>query len=98
MLTRVFKSGNSMAVCIPKELAFAADVQDVEIERVGDSLVVRPAEGKSLGDLMAVFASFPPEFMAESREFHEQNERDWGADWGNNTVASPEPELPPGRG
>jgi virulence-associated protein VagC len=35
MLTRVFKSGNSMAVRIPKELAFPAEVQDVEIERLG---------------------------------------------------------------
>ncbi|NCP80740.1 MAG: AbrB/MazE/SpoVT family DNA-binding domain-containing protein, partial [Rhodoferax sp.] len=42
MLTRVFKSGNSLAVRIPKELAFADGAQDVEIERVGNTLVLRP--------------------------------------------------------
>ncbi|MDD2808824.1 AbrB/MazE/SpoVT family DNA-binding domain-containing protein [Rhodoferax sp.] len=42
MLTRVFKSGNSLAVRIPKELAFADGAQDVDIERVGNTLVLRP--------------------------------------------------------
>lgn len=26
---------------------------------------------------MEIFASFPKDFMAEGREFHEQKERDW---------------------
>ena len=78
MLTRVFKSGNSMAVRIPKELAFAADVQDVEIERQGSTLVLRPVERESLGDLAQIFAMFSPDFMAGGRELHEQKERDWG--------------------
>ena len=33
MLTRLFRSGNSLAVRIPKELAFADVAQDVEIGR-----------------------------------------------------------------
>lgn len=37
---------------------------------------------KTLGDLMDVFAAFPSTFMAEGREFHEQNERDWGGLFG----------------
>ena len=44
MLTRVFKSGNSLAVRIPKELAFVAGAQDIDIERVGNTLVLRPVE------------------------------------------------------
>jgi antitoxin VapB len=44
MLTRVFKSGNSMVVRIPEELAFAEHIQDVEIERIGNTLVIRPVE------------------------------------------------------
>lgn len=77
MLTRVFKSGNSLAVRIPKELAFVEAGQEIEIEKVGNTLVVRPAEKQKLGDLMEIFASFPKSFMAEGREFHEQKERDW---------------------
>ncbi len=34
MLTRVFKSGNSLAIRIPKELAFMGAAQDVEIEKL----------------------------------------------------------------
>ena len=42
MLTRVFKSGNSLAVRIPKDIQFAGNVQEVDIERHGDTLVIRP--------------------------------------------------------
>lgn len=38
MLTRVFKSGNSLAIRIPKELNFGEAMQDVEIERKGNCL------------------------------------------------------------
>ncbi len=79
MLTRVFKSGNSLALRIPKELAFAEAGQDVEIERVGNTLVMRQVPQETLGDLMDVLASFPVSFMAEGRELNEQKERDWGA-------------------
>lgn len=79
MLTRIFKSGNSLAVRIPKELAITEASQEVEIERVGNTLVVRPVVQETLGDLMEILASFPKSFMAEGREFHEQQERDWGS-------------------
>lgn len=77
MLTRVFKSGNSLAVRIPKELAIAEASQEVEIERVGNTLVVRPVERKTLAGIGDIFAMFSPDFMAEGREFHEEHERDW---------------------
>lgn len=77
MLTRVFKSGNSLAVRIPKELANALASQDVEIEKVGDTLVLRPVVRRKLTGLAEAFAMFTPDFMAEGREFHEQKERDW---------------------
>jgi antitoxin VapB len=77
MLTRVFKSGNSLAVRIPKELAIAEASQEVEIERVGNTLVVRPVTQETLGGVGDIFAMFSPNFMAEGREFHEQGERDW---------------------
>lgn len=77
MLTRVFKSGNSLAVRIPKELAIVEAGQEIEIEQVGNTLVVRPVKKEKLDDLMEIFAMFTPDFMAEGREFHEQKERDW---------------------
>ncbi len=77
MLTRVFKSGNSLAVRIPKELAFADGAQDVDIERVGNTLVLRPVVQETIGDLTPILSMFSPNFMADGREFHEQRERDW---------------------
>lgn len=77
MLTRVFKSGNSLAVRIPKELAFVNGAQDVEVERVGNTLVLRPVVQQAIGDLMPILSMFSASFMAEGREWHEQRERDW---------------------
>lgn len=79
MRTRIFKSGNSLAVRIPKELAFLDPADEVEIERVGSTLVLRAVEHRTLADLPAKFASFSPDFMAGGREFHEQEDRDWRA-------------------
>ncbi|HLF98676.1 MAG TPA: AbrB/MazE/SpoVT family DNA-binding domain-containing protein [Methylococcaceae bacterium] len=77
MLTKVFKSGNSLAIRIPKELAIAEASQEVDIERVGNTLVVRPVAQKTLAGIGEIFAMFSPNFMAEGREFHEEQERDW---------------------
>lgn len=77
MRTRTFKSGNSLAVRIPKELAFLRPAQDVEIERKGDNLIVRPVRRRSMTGVMKAFAGFPPGFMAGGREFHEQADRAW---------------------
>lgn len=77
MLTRIFKSGNSLAVRIPKELNFGEPSQDVEIQRKGDCLVIRPVEHRSLAAAIDAFAAFPEGFMAEGRGLHEQTERAW---------------------
>lgn len=77
MLTRVFKSGNSLAVRIPKELGFVDGAQDVEVERVGNTLVLRRIEQEMIGDLTEILAAFPKSFMAEGREFYPEVERDW---------------------
>ena len=77
MLTRVFKSGNSLAVRIPKELAIAEASQEVEIERVGDTLVMRPVSRETLAGIGRIFALFSPDFMCGGREFHSEGERDW---------------------
>lgn len=75
---------------------------EVEIERVGNTLVLRPVERATLADVPAIFASFSPNFMAGGREFHEQKERDWSGFFGRNateelpskeTTASPEKDC-----
>ena len=78
MLTRVFKSGNSLAVRIPKELAIVGFAQEVEIERVGDTLIVRAVTRPSLAGIGDIFAMFSSNFMADGREFESEWERDWG--------------------
>ena len=42
MLTRVFKSGNSQAVRIPKD--FQLDVEEVEIFARGDELIIKKSK------------------------------------------------------
>jgi antitoxin VapB len=77
MLTNVFEIGNSLAVRIPKELAIVEAGQEIEIEKVGNTLVLHPVVKRKLTGLAEAFAAFPPGFMAEGREFREQKERDW---------------------
>lgn len=78
MITRVFKSGNSLAVRIPKQLASVIAAEEVEIERRGDSLVVTAVQRRTLGGLMRKFATFTPDFMADGREPQLQKPRAWG--------------------
>lgn len=77
MRTRVFKSGNSLAVRIPKELSFGDAPQEVEIERKDEFLIIRAITKSPLTEAIDAFAAFPPGFMADGREFHEQKPRDW---------------------
>jgi antitoxin VapB len=74
-MTRVFKNGNSQAVRIPAELAYERTDIEVEIERVGEELRIRPAR-RSLAGVLERFARFSPDFLAEGRGDQEQAERD----------------------
>jgi antitoxin VapB len=73
--TRVFKNGNSQAVRIPAELAYERSDIEVEIERVGDELRIRPAR-RSLAGVLDKFAKFSPDFMAGGRGDQDQADRD----------------------
>ncbi|ALE55755.1 type II toxin-antitoxin system VapB family antitoxin [Paraburkholderia sp. SIMBA_055] len=75
MLTKVFRNGNSQAVRIPAELAFSSVDMEVEIERVGDELRIRPTR-RPLAGVLKKFSKFSPDFMAEGRGDHEQAERE----------------------
>jgi len=74
-MTRVFKNGNSQAVRIPAELAYERTDVELEIERVGDEIRIRPLR-QSLAGVMEVFARFSPTFLSEDRGDHEQTERE----------------------
>jgi antitoxin VapB len=73
--TRAFKNGNSQAVRIPADLAFERTNIELEIERVGNELRIRPAR-RSLDGVLTKFSRFSQDFMAEGRGDHEQTERD----------------------
>lgn len=73
--TRAFKNGNSQAVRIPADLAYERTDIELEIERAGDEIRIRPAR-RSLAGVLAKFARFSPDFMAEGRGDQEQTERD----------------------
>jgi antitoxin VapB len=73
--TRAFKNGNSQAVRIPADLAYERTDMDLEIVREGDEIRIRPAR-RSLSGVLAKFARFTPDFMAEGRGDQEQVERD----------------------
>lgn len=73
--TRVFKNGNSQAVRIPADLAFERTDIELEIEREGDEIRIRPAR-RQLAGVLSKFAKFSPDFMAEGRSDQEQAERD----------------------
>lgn len=73
--TKVFKNGNSQAVRIPAELAYERLDIELEIERVGEELRIRPAR-RPLAGVLKKFARFGPDFMAEGRGDQEQAERE----------------------
>lgn len=63
-LTKLFKSGNSQAVRIPKD--FRLDCEEVEIEKRGEELVLRPV--KRVGDrIFEILDEFPEDFLEEGR-------------------------------
>jgi len=75
MFTRAFKNGNSQAVRIPADLAYAHTDIELEIERHGDEIRIRPAR-RPLTGVLEKFAHFAPDFNAEGRDQQGQVERD----------------------
>ncbi|MEB4589517.1 type II toxin-antitoxin system VapB family antitoxin [Candidatus Thiothrix sp. Deng01] len=70
---RVFKSGNSQAVRIPRE--FMLDVNEVEIFRRGDELVLRQPR-RTLQAAFDLLASMPVDFMQDGRNDSVPQERE----------------------
>jgi antitoxin VapB len=61
---KVFKSGNSQAVRIPKEFRLEGD--EVEIRRKGGSLILRPKK-QSWAALIDSLEKFTDDFMKDGR-------------------------------
>jgi len=74
-ITKAFKNGNSQAVRIPADIAYERMDMELEIEREGDEIHIRPVR-RSLSGVLTKFAKFSPDFMAEGRGEQEQVERD----------------------
>ena len=73
--TRLYRNGASQAVRIPKDLAWAEDIE-VELVRRGDEVVVRPARRRlaGLGDALRRMGRG---MEGLRREESEDQERDW---------------------
>ena len=80
--TRLFRNGNSQAVRIPRALAFADSSTEVEIERRGDMLIVRPVRRKLTG-LSADFRKLGRYFHGFKRYQPPVDRREWGAQDGS---------------
>lgn len=74
--TRIFKSGNSAAMRLPKALGFK-DGEDVRIVQHADGSFSFWKESEGLKVLMNLYGAFSPSFMAEGRGETEQDARDW---------------------
>ena len=72
--TRVFKSGNSQAVRIPKEFQF--DVSELEIFKRGEELILRPKK-ENLADAFDLITSLSDDFMQDGRDDLPPQERDF---------------------
>jgi antitoxin VapB len=70
---RVFKSGNSQAVRLPKQFRFRGD--EVEIFRRGDEVVLRE-KGAGMARAFELLASLPPDAIDDLRPESAPQERD----------------------
>lgn len=69
---RVFRSGNSQAVRLPKQ--FRLKSEEVEIFRRGEEIVLREKDGNMVR-AFDLLAGLPDDFEIEERERHRQKDR-----------------------
>ena len=70
---RIFQSGNSQAVRLPKQFRF--HVNEVEILRRGHEIVLRVPK-RNLGQAFAALGALPEDFMAGGRQDLAPQKRD----------------------
>ncbi|HWZ33576.1 MAG TPA: type II toxin-antitoxin system VapB family antitoxin [Bryobacteraceae bacterium] len=64
-ITKVFRSGNSQAVRIPRQFKLKSD--EVEIFRRGDEIVMRERRN-SLAEVVEILAGMPKDFFRAGRK------------------------------
>jgi antitoxin VapB len=74
-IAKVFKSGNSQAIRLPKE--FRLSVKEVELIRQGDDIVIRQPAPRSFASALAALAAMPGDFLVDGLEDPPPQERDW---------------------
>lgn len=75
-VAKVFKSGNSQAVRLPKEFRFSVD--EVEVSREGDAIILRPHPENSQGWSSlrtALKRGVSEDFMRDGREQPKEQDR-----------------------
>jgi antitoxin VapB len=76
MITKLFRSGNSLAVRIPARMKIGKAGTEVEIDQRGERVTIRPHR-RTLANLMDRFAEFDPGFMKKGRERGSEPARIW---------------------
>lgn len=75
-IAKVFKSGNSQAVRLPKEFRF--NVEEVEVSREGDAIILRPHPENSQAWAFlrsALKRGISDDFLENGREQPDEQER-----------------------
>jgi len=65
-IAKVFKSGNSQAIRLPKE--FRLKVKEVELVRQGDDILIRQPKKLTLMDAYNAFAGVAEDFFKDGRK------------------------------
>jgi len=61
--TKIFRSGNSQAVRIPKEYRFAPEMDEVSIRREGDQVILEPLKRQEWPEeFWEAFGEMPEDF------------------------------------
>jgi antitoxin VapB len=76
MITKLFRSGNSLAVRIPARMKIGKAGTEVEIDQRGERVTIRPRH-RALTGLMERFAAFDSGFMKKGRERGTEPDRKW---------------------
>ncbi len=73
--SKVFRSGNSEAVRLPKEVAYGEEI-DVVVSRMGDVITIRPKRKQSIAEMIRKMQEIgAPEDGVQAREPFEDPER-----------------------
>ena len=84
--TRTFKSGNSVALRLPKALGFE-EGEDVVLSPHKDGSIGFWRKRDTLAKLMSLYGAFSPGFMSQGRGDTDQEDYDWSRPQRHNRAA-----------